>query len=157
MELTFDYDMTTSTGSIDSLRLLEWSLMYYAVERIGLHRCRRLPEPWTIVGVSSRRLDVVDTSFDVNGSGGGGKSDDDNNDSIHDYNNHNDKHISRGYTHFLYTTLTLSHTHISYGENAGTACIRDEGCIPIHGWMQVVVDEVENNPRWSPLPIAPFD
>ena len=126
--------------------------------RIGLKRCRRLPEPWTIVGVSSRRLDVVDTSFDVNGGGGGsGKSDDDNKDSIYDYDNHNDKHISRGYTHFLYTTLTLSHTHISYGENAGTACIRDEGCIPIHGWMQVVVDEVENNPRWSPLPIAPFD
>jgi hypothetical protein len=116
MELTFDYDMTTSTGSIDSLRLLEWSLMYYAVERIGLQRCRRLPEPWTIVGVSSRRLDVVDTSFDVNGGGSGGKSDDNNNnDSIHDYNNNNDKHISRGYTHFLYTThslsLSLSHTY----------------------------------------------
>ena len=67
MELTFDYDMTTSSSSVDALRLLEWSVLHYAVELIGLDRCRRLQQPLTIVGVSSRRLDVVDTSSDVGG------------------------------------------------------------------------------------------
>lgn len=71
MELTFDYDITTSSSSIDALRLLEWSVLHYVVELIGLDRCRRLEQPLTIVGVSSRQLDVVDTSSYV-----GGKYDD---------------------------------------------------------------------------------